>query len=96
MARSLKKGPYVELALQAKIEKINHWESIISDTEVALEIGDEDLIKETENSLIELEKELDKFDFEKMLSGEYDSADAILSINAGAGGTDAQHDLTPP
>ena len=37
-----------------------------------------------------MEKELDKFDFEKMLSGEYDSADAILSINAGAGGTDAQ------
>ena len=57
---------------------------------MALEIGDEDLIKETESSLVQLEKELDKFDFEKMLSGEYDSADAILSVNAGAGGTDAQ------
>ncbi len=55
-----------------------------------MEIGDEDLIKETENLLVDLEKELDKFDFEKMLSGEYDSADAILSVNAGAGGTDAQ------
>lgn len=76
--------------IKEKIEKINRWETIISDAEVALEIEDEDLIKETENSLIDLEKELDKFDFEKMLSGEYDSADAILSVNAGAGGTDAQ------
>ena len=33
---------------------------------------------------------LDKFDFQKMLSGEYDEADAILSVNSGAGGTDAQ------
>ena len=76
--------------IKEKIEKVNRWETIISDAEVALEIGDNDLIKETETSIIELEKELDKFDFEKMLSGEYDSADAILSVNAGAGGTDAQ------
>ena len=76
--------------IKDKIEKINHWENIIADAQVAIEIGDEELIKETENSLIELEKELDKFDFEKMLSGEYDAADAILSVNAGAGGTDAQ------
>ena len=33
---------------------------------------------------------LDKFDFQKMLRGEYDEADAIVSVNAGAGGTDAQ------
>mgnify|MGYP000169558320 FL=1 len=35
-------------------------------------------------------KELDKFEIKLMLSGEYDEADAILTINAGAGGTDAQ------
>ena len=33
---------------------------------------------------------LDKFDFQKMLSGEYDTADAIITVNSGAGGTDAQ------
>ena len=38
----------------------------------------------------ELEKQLDKYDIQQMLSGEYDDADAFLSINAGAGGTDAQ------
>ncbi len=33
---------------------------------------------------------MDKFDVRLMLSGEYDEADAMLTVNAGAGGTDAQ------
>ena len=72
------------------LEQIKQWESIISDAEIAYEMQDEDLIKEADENLIKLEKMLDKFDTKKMLSGEYDTADAILSINAGAGGTDAQ------
>lgn len=51
---------------------------------------DEDLINEANLNLKDLEKELDKFDVQLMLSGEYDSADAMLTVNAGAGGTDAQ------
>ncbi len=66
------------------------WDSILEDALAAEEIGDEELIKESEFALIELEKQLDKYDVQKMLSGEYDEADAFLSINAGAGGTDAQ------
>ena len=50
----------------------------------------EELIKEADLSLVSLQKELDRYDVKKMLSGEYDSADAFLTINAGAGGTDAQ------
>ena len=72
------------------LNKISDWEIIISDAEVAFELGDEDLIKESEFNLDNLEKDLDKFDLQLMLSGEYDEADAILTINAGAGGTDAQ------
>ena len=72
------------------LAQLNQWESIISDAEIAYEMQDEDLIQEAEENLAKLEKMLDKFDTKKMLSGEYDSADAILSINAGAGGTDAQ------
>ncbi len=37
-----------------------------------------------------LSQELRAFEFQRMLSGEYDKSDAIVSINAGAGGTDAQ------
>ena len=72
------------------LEQIKKWDSTVEDAETAYEIGDEELIKETEPSLSELEKELDRYDIQKMLSGEYDEADAFLTINAGAGGTDAQ------
>lgn len=51
---------------------------------------DEDLINEANSNLENLEKELDNFDVQLMLSGEYDSTDAMLTVNAGAGGTDAQ------
>ena len=76
--------------LKETIENAEKWQQIIDDAEIAFEMGDDELISETENLLIELEQMLDKFDFQKMLSGEYDDADAILSVNAGAGGTDAQ------
>ena len=72
------------------LEQFDRWDNIIEDAKTASEIGDEELISECENQLIQLEKELDKYDLQKMLSGEYDEADAFLTINAGAGGTDAQ------
>lgn len=37
-----------------------------------------------------MERACDTFEVKQMLGGEYDEADAILTINAGAGGTDAQ------
>lgn len=76
--------------IKETIEMFSRWNSIIDDVKTAYEIADEELIKESENALVELEKELDKYGIQKMLSGEYDDADAFLSINAGAGGTDAQ------
>ncbi len=39
---------------------------------------------------LSLSKEFKVFEFQKMMSGDYDKSDAIVSINAGAGGTDAQ------
>ncbi len=76
--------------IKDNLEFLGKWESVISDAEVALEIEDEDLISETSASLCEMGRALDKFEIKQMLSGEYDEADAILTINAGAGGTDAQ------
>lgn len=40
--------------------------------------------------LARLENELSKWELQKKLGGEYDESDAILTVNAGAGGTDAQ------
>lgn len=76
--------------LKQTLDMVREWDSIIDDVELAFELSDEELIFESNLRLVELEKSLDKFDFQKMLSGEYDSADAILTVNAGAGGTDAQ------
>ncbi|MBO6271160.1 peptide chain release factor 2 [bacterium] len=76
--------------LKETVDNVSKWSQIIEDAETAYELGDEDLILEVDKELIELEKMLNKFDFQKMLSGEYDEADAILSVNSGAGGTDAQ------
>lgn len=69
---------------------LNSWQTSLDDAEVAIEIQDAELVSESFSRLSEMEKELDKFDIRLMLSGEYDEADAILTINAGAGGTDAQ------
>ena len=61
------------------------WDLVLEDAQTAQEIGDEELIKESEAALVELEKQLDKYDIQKMLSGEYDEADAFLSFIAGPG-----------
>ena len=76
--------------IKDELEQLTCWEQKLDDTSVAIELEDKDLLIETENCLKNLETELDKYDIQKMLSGEYDSADAILTVNAGAGGTDAQ------
>ena len=60
------------------------------DIKLSLELKDEDLIEEALVYSDELLNFLDKFDLEKMLSDEYDANDAILTVNSGAGGTDAQ------
>ena len=39
---------------------------------------------------LELAEELERLDFQSMLSGPYDSDDVVLAVHAGAGGTDAQ------
>ena len=72
------------------LEKLNGWASIIEDAQTSLELGDKELIEASFESIKALSVDLDKFELQQMLSGEYDGADAILTINSGAGGTDAQ------
>ena len=72
------------------LEKLNSWEQTVDDCETSLELGDNELIQLSFESLKTIKSEIEKFELQQMLSGEYDSADAILTINSGAGGTDAQ------
>ena len=76
--------------LKEILNQYKNWDAIIEDCKAAYEINDDELIAESEKELVRLQKELDNYDIEKMLSGEFDNADAFLTINAGAGGTDAQ------
>lgn len=66
----------------------------IEDGEVLIELlkemDDEEIYKELENKISILEKMSQAFKIETLLSGEYDKENAILSIHAGAGGTEAQ------
>lgn len=57
---------------------------------IALEEKDNESLSDVEVEINNLIKELNTYKIEQLLSGEYDNSDAIVSINAGAGGTDAQ------
>ena len=58
--------------------------------EMAMEEDDDSIEKEIESSIQSIQNELDKVRIKTLLNGEYDSNNAILSINAGTGGLDAQ------
>jgi peptide chain release factor 2 len=51
---------------------------------------DEALLEEAESTITRLNSELDQWELQQLLSGLYDDKGAVLTINAGAGGTDAQ------
>ncbi|BAC08079.1 peptide chain release factor 2 [Thermosynechococcus vestitus BP-1] len=51
---------------------------------------DEGLLTEATTLLKELDTQLNRWELEQLLSGPYDKNNAIVTINAGAGGTDAQ------
>lgn len=58
--------------------------------ELAAEASDADAVAEAEKSLSQLRTRLEEAELRRMLGGEHDALDAIVSINAGAGGTEAQ------
>ena len=76
------------------LDRISNWERIISDIETLFELfeetKEETVIEEIESLIKQLKTELEIWETESTLSGEYDKSDAIITINAGAGGTDAQ------
>lgn len=73
------------------------WTSLEQDLEeieilldLALEEEDEEAGSEVQDSIAALEKRLDHFEVQRMLSGPHDRNNAIVDIHAGAGGTEAQ------
>ncbi|MNM08171.1 Peptide chain release factor 2 [compost metagenome] len=58
--------------------------------ELAVEADDEETFTEAVAELDQLSAKLEQLEFRRMFSGEYDSADCYLDIQAGSGGTEAQ------
>ncbi len=78
--------------IEKKIRGINNLEERInSSIDLAEEIKEQDkqLIKELEEEFNQIEKLIKNLEQETYLSGKYDGQDAILSIHAGQGGTEA-------
>jgi peptide chain release factor 2 len=80
--------------VKAQLEQLRRWRSLIEDAQATLELHelepDADLLEEASKGLRSLRGDLDRWELERLLSGPYDKEGAVLSINAGAGGTDAQ------
>ena len=80
--------------VKAQLLQLTTWQGAVSDAQATLELydlePDDDMLAEAQAGLDQLRKDLDRWELERLLSGEYDKEGAVLSINAGAGGTDAQ------
>jgi peptide chain release factor 2 len=80
--------------LKSNLEQYQKWQNSLEDTKAIAELleleVDAALIEEAEINLIQLQQELDQWELQQLLSGTYDKKGAVLTINAGAGGTDAQ------
>lgn len=57
---------------------------------MAEEEGDSDLLAEIQTELTALTEKLEAIEFQRMLSGDHDAANAIVTVHSGAGGTESQ------
>ncbi|BAJ63691.1 peptide chain release factor 2 [Anaerolinea thermophila UNI-1] len=74
-------------------EEIEGWNQFLKRCQDGLELAeseDESLREDLEKEISALEKELQQRELTTLLSGPYDHENALLTINAGAGGTDSQ------
>lgn len=86
----LKERTFLTHRLEAHAELMTDLEDNALLLEMALEESDEPTIAEVALQVQALEGRLHTFSINMMLDGEQDTNNAIVSINAGAGGTDAQ------
>ena len=80
--------------LSAKIDTFTSLADALEDGELlldmAVEESDQEALAEASQQVTGIERGIDKLSLEMMLDGESDQNNAIVSINAGAGGTEAQ------
>ena len=81
-------------SMKDDMEIYHSLETQMEDMETMIEMGyeenDPEIIPEIQEMLDEFQKNFDSIRVKTLLSGEYDSENAIIKLNAGAGGTEAQ------
>ncbi|MCX5884818.1 MAG: PCRF domain-containing protein, partial [Proteobacteria bacterium] len=80
--------------IQGTVSLFNTLKADLEDCQVLIELANEEGDGEVEDDinryLTKVEQEIAQIEFQRMLDGENDINDAIVSIHAGAGGTEAQ------
>ena len=80
--------------ISSQLEKVKRLTGSLSDSETLLDLAKEEndssLLQECEQTLNTAQESLRKFELMRMLTGIHDSKSAILEVNPGAGGTEAQ------
>jgi len=81
-------------SLEAIVQTLDQMSQGLEDVqgllELAVEAEDEETFDEAVAELDQLESKLGELEFRRMFSGEYDSADCYIDLQAGSGGTEAQ------
>ena len=81
-------------ALENKIGRYEKLESRIEEVELMISLCDEEEelgeLDGINSELVSLQKDIDELTTEALLRGKYDNLNAILTLHAGAGGTEAQ------
>nr|WP_317135098.1 peptide chain release factor 2 [Leptolyngbya sp. BL0902] len=79
---------------KANVAQLTQWQASLEDAAAILDLlqveSDEALLQEACDNVSQLSHELDQWELQQLLAGPYDKKGAVLTINAGAGGTDAQ------
>ncbi len=77
--------------------RLNHYEKLLStadDIEVMMDLAreenDEETAQEVGTEIAALKEQADALELETLMRGDYDDCNAVLSLHAGAGGTEAQ------
>ena len=75
-----------------RLETFTALQSDVEDLDALVEMGveEESLQAEVEEQIASVEERLAALEEQRLFSGRYDSGDALVTVNAGAGGTDAQ------
>ena len=76
--------------LEAQKRRESQWEDLLTLCEMGNEEEDGSLVPEVEEGYARLEQDMEEARLSTLLTGEYDNSNAILTIHAGAGGTEAQ------